>query len=60
MTNCHLLSFTRAMKAKKKHKDDSSMSSSLCLKQTKIGGRGKENDDQRLLSSFVFHRNDKG
>jgi hypothetical protein len=58
----HLLSFTRVTKAKKtnKHEDDNSMLLSSCLKGARIRGGNEDNDNFLLLSSFVFHRSDRG
>jgi hypothetical protein len=59
---CHFLSFTRATKTEKeKNTKMIVLCHHLCVwNKQKEEEEAKKNDDQRLLSSFVFHRNDRG
>jgi hypothetical protein len=57
---CCRLFFIRSMKAKnKRHEYDGSNINLLRPKGARIRG-GKDNDNHRSSSSFVFHRNDEG
>ncbi len=57
---CRRLFFIKMMKAKnKRHKDNGFYCHLVCPRGARIKG-GKDNDNHRSSSSFVFHRNDKG